>query len=80
MPIWRNKKQELLTPPRRPQTLDSNPRLKPKILNDADKIQVSEIVEQINKELVNIMQLYEATNNRAGENNFENIKSNKIKP
>ena len=43
-------------------------------------VQVSEIVEQINKELVNIMQLYEATNNRPGENNFENIKSNKIKP
>ena len=37
-------------------------------------VQVSEIVEQINKELVNIKQLYEATNNRPGENNFENIK------
>ena len=79
-PIRRNKKQKLRKPTGRLQTRDSNPWPKPKILNDANKVQVSEIVEQINKELVNIMQLYEATNNRPGENNFENIKSNQIKP
>ena len=63
-----------------PQTQDSNPRPKPKILNDANKVQVSEIVEQINKELVNIMQLYKVENNPPVENNLENIQSHKIIP
>jgi hypothetical protein len=76
--MLRNKKQKLRKPTGRLQTRDSNPWPKPKVLNYADKVQVSEIVEQINKELINMMQLYEAANNTQGENNLENIKSNKI--